>query len=292
MHISEINIYPVKSLKGISLRRSVVEKRCLMLDRRWLIVDAGGRFLTQREEPKMATISVEMATDGIRLTGGNGRSKTIQTPVAGDPRMIAKVWNSESESIEYDRETNEWLSDVLKREVRLLYMPDDAGRPINERFNRGGELVSFADGYPLLLTAASSLAVLNRKMGESTFAGGLPAPQPLPMRRFRANLVVSGSEAFAEDDWKKIRVGDAVFRVTKPCTRCVMTTVDPDRGEFDGKEPLRTLAAFRMARDVMPERLEQLGLEPTAVLFGTNLIPENPGVEVRIGDPLEVLESF
>jgi uncharacterized protein YcbX len=112
------------------------------------------------------------------------------------------------------------------------------------------------------------------------------------MRRFRANLVVSGSEAFSEDDWKKIRVGDALFRVTKPCARCVMTTVDPERGEFDGKEPLKTLASFRMARDVMPERLDPLGLDPTAVLFGTNLIPENPGVEIHVGDRLEVLESF
>lgn len=292
MQISEINIYPVKSLKGIGLRRSVVEKRGLKLDRRWLIVDAGGRFLTQREVPKMATISVEMTTHGIRLTRENGSSKTVQTPAIGDPLMIAKVWNSESEAIEHDRETNEWLSDALNRKVRLLYMPEDAGRPINERFNRGGELVSFADGYPLLLTAESSLAVLNKKIAETAIARGLPPSRPLPMRRFRANLVVSGSEAFAEDDWKRIRVGEAVFRVTKPCARCVMTTVDPERGEFDGKEPLRTLAAFRMARDLMPERLEQLGLDPTAVLFGTNLIPEDPGVEIRIGDALEVLESF
>jgi uncharacterized protein YcbX len=292
MHISEINIYPVKSLKGISLQSAAVEKRGLKLDRRWLIVNADGKFLTQREEPKMATVSVELMSDGFRVAAAGGSSRIVQVP-AGDASLVdAKVWNSESVAFEYDVETNEWFSEVLSREVRLLYMPDFAGRPINERFNRGGELVSFADGYPLLATSGSSLEVLNSRIAEKAKTDGQPAPQPLPMRRFRANLVVSGSEAFSEDDWKKIRVGDALFRVTKPCARCVMTTVDPERGEFDGKEPLKTLASFRMARDVMPERLDPLGLDPTAVLFGTNLIPENPGVEIHVGDRLEVLESF
>lgn len=291
MHISEINTYPIKSLKGINLQRSFVGSCGLEFDRRWLIVDADGKFLTQREEPKMATIRVRLSGYGIEVWTDLMTKLRIE-PIEEGERMTAKVWNSESEAIEYDIETNEWFSDVLGREVRLLYMPDDAGRPINERFNRGGETVSFADGYPLLITAESSLFVLNRKIAETAAVGGLPASRPLPMRRFRPNLVVSGGEAFTEDDWKRIRIGEAVFRVTKPCARCVMTTVDPERGEFDGKEPLKTLASFRMARDVMPQRLESLGLEPTAVLFGTNLIPETPGVEICVGNEVEILESF
>ncbi|QQS33710.1 MAG: MOSC domain-containing protein [Acidobacteriota bacterium] len=292
MKISEINIYPIKSLKGITLESSTVERRGLEFDRRWMIVDAAGKFLTQRQEPKMATITVEVTNVGLQVTSENGSSMNVSKPGDDDSRILTKVWGSESEAFECDVEANEWFSDVLSREVRLLYMPDDAGRPINERFNRGGELVSFADGYPLLITAEPSLAMLNQKIAETTNAGRLPAPQMLPMRRFRPNLVVSGSDAFAEDDWKRIRVGNAVLRVTKPCARCVMTTVDPECGKFDAKEPLKTLASFRMARDVMPERLDTLGLEPTAVFFGMNLVPETTGVEIRVGDEVEILESF
>jgi uncharacterized protein YcbX len=128
MHISEINIYPVKSLKGISLQSAAVEKRGLKLDRRWLIVNADGKFLTQREEPKMATVSVELMSDGFRVAAAGGSSRIVQVP-AGDASLVdAKVWNSESVAFEYDVETNEWFSEVLSREVRLLYMPEPRRR--------------------------------------------------------------------------------------------------------------------------------------------------------------------
>jgi uncharacterized protein len=113
--------------------------------------------------------------------------------------------------------------------------------------------------------------------------------EPLPMNRFRPNIVVSGSDAYAEDDWNKIRIGETIFRGTKPSERCVITTVDQAKGEFDGKEPLKTLATYRMAKDVMPERVDSLGLTPNAVIFGQNLIAETNGQVINVGDEVEVM---
>ncbi len=278
MRVSEINIYPVKSLKGITVIEAEVEPRGLRSDRRWLIVDKDGKFLTQRGLPKMATIGVAVSGNGLDVRA-DGFLPLRVDPIEGE-RVTALVWNSTSEAVAYDIETNEWFSDVLGKKVTLLYMPDAAGRPVNPRFDRGGEMVSFADGYPLMLLGEASLAELNSRL-----------ERPLPMNRFRPNLVVSGSKAFAEDDWKTIRIGEAVFRSTKPCERCTITTVDQSRGEFDGKEPLRTLTTFRSAREVMPERLDALGVDPTAVLFGQNLIADTPGAVVRVGDRVDILQT-
>ncbi len=311
MYVSEINIYPVKSLKGIRLESAAVEKRGLVHDRRWLLVDENGVFLTQRENPRMATVGVEITDVGIRVSAdGAGHHDVV--PLNDSDRVTVKVWDSESEATVYDAHTNEWFSDALGQRVSLLYMPEDAGRPVSERFNRGGEKVSFADGYPLLVIGEASLGELNRRIGEASGtlavqseeeasgtvavqleaedAGRLPAVRRLPMKRFRPNIVVTGSEAFAEDGWNRIRVGEAIFRVVKPCARCVITTVDHEKGEFDGKEPLKTMATFRMANQVFPDTYESFGHSPNSVLFGENLIPENPGVVMNRDDEVEVLE--
>lgn len=280
MHISEINIYPIKSLKGISVTSAVVENRGLRLDRRWLLVDADGNFMTQRESPHMATVSVCFKGDGVEVSAAGFPPLSIVPPAEGE-RVTATVWDSDSEAIAHDQRSNEWFSDVLGQDVKLLYMPDDAGRPISERFNKGGEIVSFADGYPLLVIGEASLADLNERLDA-----------PLPMNRFRPSIVVSGAAAFAEDDWAEMRVGEAVFRSTKPCARCVMTTVDQAKGEFDGTEPLRTLASYRMAKDVIPDRYLAFGMNETAVLFGQNLVPESVGAEIRVGDPVEVIKYY
>jgi uncharacterized protein YcbX len=165
-------------------------------------------------------------------------------------------------------------------------MPDSAGRDITERFNHGGDQVSFADGYPQLVIGEASLADLNSRL-----AGETPAVR-LEMNRFRPNIVVSGSGAFAEDDWKVMKFGDALFRSTKPCARCVITTVDQATGEFTGKDPLKTLATYRLAKDVIPDRFESLGMSPTAVCFGQNLIAESIGSTVKVGDAVTVVETF
>ena len=278
MHISEINIYPIKSLKGISLDSAIVEERGLRFDRRWMLTTPDGMFFTQREFPRMATMSVWIEEDGSGLGVAADRFGDVFIPFEPDTdkKQQVTIWQSVCEGEIYGAALNEWFSDVLGTDCQLVYMPDDSRRSVNSRFDRGNEVVSFADGYPLMVLSEATLDDLNMRLDE-----------PLPMNRFRPNLVVSGAEAFAEDEWGKVRIGDAIFRSTKPCERCVITTVDQTRGEFAGKEPLKTLAAYRMAKDVIPERYESLGVGANAVLFGQNLIPETPGAAIRVGDAVE-----
>lgn len=288
MQISEINIYPVKSLKGIGSQSAVVEKRGLRLDRRWMLADRNGIFFTQRELPHMATIRISLNGDGLVAAAPGAEDLHIPAAPEVKMRQHVTIWQSEVEGHVYDRHVNEWFSEVLKRECRLVKMPETTERHVSEQFDSGEDIVSFADGFPLLLICEGSLGELNRRIAD----GGPDAQPPgqIPMNRFRPSIVVRGSEPFAEDNWAKIRVGEAVFRVVKPCGRCVITTTDQDRGEVVGKEPLLTLSKFRKAIDVRPEGYEKFGHGPNSLLFGENLIPDNPGAAISLGDEVEVLE--
>lgn len=287
MHVSAINIYPIKSLKGISVRSAMVEQRGLSLDRRWMLTTPEGKFITQRELPKMATITVAVRSDG--LLASNADHGEILVPFAQDgaARISVTVWQSVCDGLTYNSLVNEWFSDVIGTDCRLVYMPDNSLRSVNKRFNGGEDIVSFADGYPLMILGEASLDDLNEKISENADNG---IGMRLPMNRFRPNLVITGAPPFAEDSWKRIRIGDAVFRSTKPCERCVITTVEQSLGEFDGKEPLATLAKYRMAKDVISDTLESLGVGPNAVLFGQNLIGETSGTAINLGDPVTVIE--
>jgi len=283
MHISEINIYPIKSLKGISLDSAVVEERGLEYDRRWMLTTRDGMFFTQREFPRMATLSVWIEEDGSGLGVAADRFGDVfvpSQPDTGDKQQVT-IWQSVCEGEVYGGALNEWFSDVIGTNCQLVYMPDQTRRSVNKRFDHGDDVVSFADGYPLMVLSEATLADLNSRLDD-----------PLPMNRFRPNLVVSGSSAFAEDAWDKVRIGEAVFRSTKPCERCVMTTVDQSKGEFTGKEPLKTLASYRMAKNVMPDRYDSLGVGATAVLFGQNLIAESIGATVSVGDAVDIIETM
>jgi uncharacterized protein YcbX len=287
MNISEINIYPIKSLKGISLTEAVVEKRGLRFDRRWMLTDPDGMFFTQRQVPKMATITTEVIGDGLLVTSNvEGLMRIPFDPDKGR-RQNVTVWQSNVQGLVYNGEVSEWFSDVLGKKCQLVRMPDSSQRHVNKEFDSGNDIVSFADGYPLLLIGEASLEDLNRRIEENA---DMDVRVPLPMNRFRPNVVVSGSGPFEEDRWARIRIGGSIFRVAKPCGRCVMTTVEQSKGSFDGKEPLRTLATFRLAKQVHPNKYEAFGQPPNAVLFGENLIPENPGGIINLGDKVEVLE--
>jgi uncharacterized protein len=289
MEISEINIYPIKSLKGISLSGSVVEKRGLRYDRRWMLTDPEGIFLTQREVPKMAAIAVAIVGGGLRVSADGYPPMHIPfEPDHGEWRDVT-VWQSTVTGAMYRGAVSEWFSDVLGRNCRLVLMPETAERHVSERFDTGDDLVSFADGYPLLLIGEGSLEYLNQRLLDKYGDESEDVKLPLPMNRFRPNVVIAGSGPFEEDRWAQIKIGEAVFRVAKPCARCVITTIDPERGEFDGKEPLKTLASFRMAKDAFVDTYESFGHKPTAVLFGENLIPENLGAAIRVGDQIEVI---
>ena len=266
MHLSELNIYPVKSLKRIALTESVIEDRGLRHDRRWMLVDGSNEFLTQREHPVMARIEIKI--DGDRVAAGfEGREIEMPLTSAINEFHTVRIFNDTVRSQFYPAEIDRWFSDVLGIECRLVTMPEGAHRAVDPGFaiRRFKDEVSFADAYPFLLIGEASLADLNSRLAE-----------PVPMTRFRPNFVASGSEAFAEDGWRVIKIGSTVFHVVKPCARCVMTTVDQTLGEMTGKEPLRTLSIYR----------NQKG----KVLFGQNLIAENPGGVVRVGDEIEVLE--
>lgn len=262
--LSQINLYPVKSLRGFSVASANITSRGLEYDRRFMVVDSMGEFLTIRERPAMAT--VKTAIDGDRLVLSNAFDDSVAVPLTPPPGPLKKVrvWSSTVDAHEVSDEANALLSESLETDARLVYMPDSSERALNPKHGLPGEIVSFADGYPLLIATEASLEELNRRIVER---GG----KPVPMNRFRTNLVVTGAAAFAEDALGAMSVGSAGFRAAKPCVRCQVTTTDQITGEVLGPEPLATLATFRDS--------------PDGVRFGTNLIPLGIGT-LRVGDPV------
>lgn len=270
MILSEINIYPIKSLKGISLNEAKIERRGLEFDRRWMLIDEKNKGFTQREFPKMATLSVEILENGLQISDGNER---LFVPFEIENKKAEKVtiWQSKCVAEIYEKSINDWFSERLQTNCRLAVMPEETRRKVNYLYAvQKDDHVSFADGYPFLLIGESSLDDLNSRL-----------EKPLPMNRFRPNFVVSGTESFAEDSWKRIKIGENIFHIVKPCARCVITTIEQATGEKQGIEPLKTLATFRT-----PKR----SLKPK-ILFGQNLIAENAGEFIKIGDKIEVLET-
>lgn len=278
MKLSEINIYPIKSLKGITLTEAKVEKRGLKYDRRWMLIDDKDVFFTQREFPKMATIAIELTENGLQISADGFENLFIPYQPTTNEKRKVRVWQSICDALVAENEINQWFSDVLRTNCQLVYMPDESKREINPLFNQNNDIVSFADGYPFLIIGENSLVDLNSRLENE-----------IPMNRFRPNFVVQGSAAFAEDNWKKIHIGNTIFRTTKPCERCVITTVDQYRGFFTGKEPLKTLANYRLSQDVFPSNFESFGLTKNAVLFGQNLIAENFGETIKVGDEIKIL---
>lgn len=264
MHLSGLFIYPVKSLRGIAVTEARVDDYGFVGDRRFLVVDDKNQFLTQRALPRMALIETELGRDTLILRNPHHGSAAVSLNEPGAP-LTVQVWRdtvtAESCSVEIDV----WLSDFLRQPCRLVRMGRAYHRPVKPAHARPGDLVSFADADPMLVIGEASLTDLNDRL----IARGEDA---LPMNRFRPNLVISGSPAFAEDTWTRFRIGDITFRTAGPCARCIVTTTDQQTAER-GKEPLRTLATYR--RDAA---------DPTDVNFGQNLVHETKSGAVRIGD--------
>jgi uncharacterized protein YcbX len=269
MEIIEINIYPIKSFSGISLRTSIVETRGLQLDRRWMLVSEKNEFLTQREHPKMATLDVKIIENNLRVFDNENSIEFAILPSIRDTVRV-RIWSSKVRADVYGDKINKWFSDVLQTNCKLVSMPEETKRKVNYFYAVHKEdIVSFADGYPFLLIGESSLADLNNRLGKK-----------IPMNRFRPNFVVSDSEPFEEDTWKKIKIGKTVFHVVKSCARCVITTIDQETGISDGMEPLKTLATYRIPKRSIKKK----------ILFGQNLIAENAGEEIKVGNKIEILE--
>ncbi len=259
LQLSEIWIYPIKSITGIQLREANVLQRGFEFDRRWMIVDNNNTFLSQRTYPELALLELTISDSSLQISKRSNPEDKIKTPLF--PALLQEIevtiWNDKVFAWTVDPATDAWLSEFLNQSVKLVYMGDKAERQIDLKYSDEGENVSFADGYPYLLISESSLADLNERLKE-----------PVSMRRFRPNLIVSGAAAFEEDTWSKIQIGELTFRVVKPCARCVLITVDPQTAE-KGAEPLKTLSTYRF--------------ENNKVLFGQNLIADEPGI-LKQGD--------
>lgn len=265
-HLSGLYYYPIKSCRGLGVERAVITRRGLDHDRLMMLVDEEGLFLTQREFPRMALIEPHLlpSDEGDRLTLRAPDMTALDLPLrTSGPRQTVFVWRSTCQAIDQGDAAAEWLSSYLGSRVRLVRIADEFKRAVNPDFavNPDDE-TSFSDGYPILIIAQSSLDDLNRRLAT-----------PLPMNRFRPNLVVSGCEPFAEDTWQRIRIGGIDFALVKPCARCSVTTTDQATAEV-GKEPLATLATFRRVDG--------------KVMFGQNVIGLGTGV-VSVGDVVEVI---
>jgi uncharacterized protein YcbX len=265
MHLSSIYLYPVKSCAALAAAQGMVEARGLAGDRRWLIVDDAGKFLTGRQLPLLVRLRATPLPGGLQLAAPASGEIIVAAPPAGAARRRVTVWKDEVDAADAGDDAAAWLSGLLGRAVRLVHMDGRSSRPVSPTHSRPGDQVSFADAYPLLLVSQASLDGLNARLAA-----------PLPMARFRPNLVVDGVAApHAEDGWKRVRIGAVEFDVVKPCTRCVFTTVDTDRGEFDPTgEPLATLKGYRRS--------------DAGITFGMNLIARGAGT-LRPGDAVAVL---
>lgn len=272
LRVSGIFIYPVKSCRGLAVASAAVDDLGVAGDRRFLVVDETGKFLTQRTNARMALITTALDVDRLTLSAeGAGAVSVARAPDHAAPLRSVTVWkHSGLQAEDCGAEAAQWLSDFLGQRCTLVRIGPAFARDVLKRAGRPGDCFSFADGSPVLVTGEASLADLNDRILER---GG----EPVPMDRFRANIVVSGGAPFAEDEWPRVRIGDVVLRAAGKSDRCIVTTTDQLTGER-GKEPLRTLATFR--RDPV---------EPASVYFGANFINESKRGTVRVGDEVVVL---
>ncbi len=260
--LTKINVFPVKSVGGISLSNALVEKQGLEFDRRFMVAFPDGRMVTARKFPQLVTLGVTLTANGLRFSSPEHPPLTIRYDEFAMQPKEATVWKDTFEAYSTTEAANAWFSAVIDTDVQLLFTGEQSQR-VRESV---GHNVSFADGYPLLVISQASLDELNRR---STVEHS--------MEQFRTNLVVDVSEPFEEDSWKRIRIGEVEFEVVKPCERCVLTTVDVKEGKLrKNREPLKTFAKFRAN-------------EKGRVFFGQNLVAINQGV-IRTGDTVEVLE--
>lgn len=272
MKVSGLHIYPVKAMRGIDLTKASAEPRGLAGDRRWMLVDQDGRFITQREVPALATIVTELVDGGLNITLPDGSNFKVFAFDASGRRDVV-VWKDGVNAALCDANSAEKLSAFLGREVQLVYMDEQALRLSSKDWVEGDKPVSFADGFPILLTSDGDLAALNEQL-ESMDA------DPVPMNRFRPNIVLEGVPSYEMDRWKSVQIGELVFDLVKPCTRCVVTTQDQKTGEGNSEnQPIKALIQTRRSTDPRAK----------GVIFGWNLVPRSEGV-VRVGDVAEVLE--
>jgi uncharacterized protein len=268
MRVAALTTYPVKSCYRVEAPAVSVEPWGFAGDRRWIVVDVEKHHqLTQRVLPELGRVRPQPTAPGLRLTSKGAAPFDLPVPV-GAPLADVHVWHGVSVAASpAGAEADAWVSEVVGQDVRLFYLDDPTRRAVNPEYARPDDRVSFADGYPVLLANAASLGAVNDWLLEDGEA-------PVPMTRFRPNLVIEGAPAWAEDDWagRRLRVGAVTFRVIKACARCVLTTVDQETQD-KGRQPLRVLGRHRRF--------------PEGLLFGMNLIPDTTG-RIQLADEVRL----
>lgn len=262
--VTEIYIYPIKSLGGISVRSSKLSDRGLEYDRRWMLIDKHNRFLSQREFPKLALFQTVISNSELIVFQKENKEDFISIPLisAGNGVLHVKIWDDTCEAILADHNVNQWFSKKIGSDVRLVYMPGHSRRIVDKTYTRDEELTGFSDGYPILLIGQPSLDDLNNKLD-----------QHVPMDRFRPNIVFSGGSPYDEDGFRHFQINGIDMYGVKLCARCVMTTIDQNT-TLAGKEPLATLSGYRRTGN--------------KVNFGQNVIFHGHG-SIAVGEKIHIL---
>ena len=258
--VEHLLIYPVKACHGCALPRMTFDRAGPVNDRRWLLVDDQGRFVTQRQVPALASVVCTMADDHLHVSHPLHDELVVAQPGPSSPHKPVTIWKRAGVGRDAGEEAARWFSEIVGSLTRLVFMPPD--KPVLAEYQGREFAVSFADSHPVLVTTTASLRDLNGRLNES-----------IPMARFRPNLVVDGQTPYDEDHWRVVQVGDVLLTSPKPCRRCIVTTIDQDQGVVTGKEPMRTLRSFR--RDAK------------GVVFGRYFVVERPGT-ATVGDPVLV----
>ena len=268
--ISQLSIYPIKSAKGVDLEQFSLSNTGPEFDRCWMVIDNNGKFVTQRKHPRMCLIETRLTTDSLCLNAPNMPELLIPLEHSQsqykDPQALltSTVWGSEVKGYDCGKSAAQWLSDFLKLSCRLIAMPEESQRKVDTDYAKHGELVAYADGFPLLIVSQASLDNFNSKLDS-----------PISMERFRPNIVISGCEAYAEDSWKVIRIGDIEISLVKPCSRCIIPSIDPQTAQ---KQMQVNDALIKYRRN---ER---------KTYFGQNAIHHKFG-QLSIGDKVSVVQG-
>jgi len=264
IELTQINVYPVKSCKGTAMARAELTPFGLLNDRRWMVVDSEGVFVSQRSIPAMSLIEPSLSDSGLILKAPE--MEPIEIPFQKDPdrNLTVRIWDDDCAALDCGDNAARWLTKFLGTNVRLVTRGNAFDRRVNPQYSQNRDRVGFADAFPLLLISSASLRDLNDRLD-----------RPIPMNRFRPNLVVSGCEPYAEDRWKRVSFGGAIMSVCKPCSRCTIPTVDQSTG-VRGTEPSTTLATYRRGPD-------------GKVFFGQNLVNEKKSGELVLGMEVNVL---
>jgi hypothetical protein len=266
LQLSEIWIYPIKSLAGISLKGSNVTSRGLEFDRRWMLVDDEGVFISQRTYPELALFQTKIEDDFLVVTHANNLESSVKISLSqknNGYRMNVMIWEDEVEAIVVVESVSQWFSRILGFSVRLVYMPEESHRIVDPDFAiTSNDITSLSDGFPFLIIGQSSLDDLNARL-----------EQPVSITRFRPNFVFTGGQEYEEESWKEFSIGNLLFQGVKPSSRCVMITVNPEKGIFYGKEPLFTLSQYKKVGN--------------NVIFGQNVIAKDKGL-LQVGDFISI----